>query len=130
MLQAFRRGLLTPEHTFGIASFIRERIILDTLNMEDNSDYVWRNLVAKNIILAPHYAPNKIRDPLNSATSDLQYIAAGYSYNSTEQCAPELRLHRTTASLQKLFNRMKKSGILDTFQKQIEALKKKTHKYG
>lgn len=128
MLQAFRRGLLKPEHTYGIASAIRERITLSTLSMEDNSDYVWRSLLVKNIIVAPHLDPKKLSTPINNASQELQYIAAGYRFNVLEQCDPEERLTKGTASLRMLFDRMKKSGIIDAFAKRIEELKKKNIK--
>lgn len=93
--------------------------------MEDNSDYVWRNLLIRSVIVSPHYDPQKLKGPMGSATQDLQYIAAGYRYNVLEQCDPDQRLLNNTTSMVELFKRMKKSGIIDAFAKQVAELDKK-----
>ena len=127
MLHAFRRGLLKPSHTFGITSFIRERITLDTFAMEDNSSYMWRSMMAYNTVVAPHLDPKKLDRPLRNVKQDLDYIAAGYRYNILEQCDPETRLLRGTTSLVKAFKKLQKSGIIDAFKKRAEEFKR-THK--
>lgn len=91
---------------------------------------MWRNLVVRSIIAAPHYDPSKLKGPMGSATQDLQYIAAGYRYNVLEQCDPEQRLINGTTSLVELFNRMKKSGIMDAFAKQVSEIEKKYNTNG
>ena len=122
MLQAFRRGLLKSTHTFGTTSFIREHIVLDTLGMEDNSDYVWRHMMAYNTVLAPHLDPKKLDRPLLNVKNNLAYVAAGYRYNALEQCDPEKRLINSSTSLVKAFKMLQKSGIIDAFKKRIKEL--------
>lgn len=125
MLQAFRRGLLKSEHTFGITSMIRENIVLDTLSMEDNSDYMWRHMMATQTAIAPHYDPKKIKSVLQDLKDDLAYIAAGYRFKKWDQVSPEERLLQGTAPLIEMFRQMQKSGIIDAFRKEVEQEQRK-----
>lgn len=125
MLHAFRRGLLKSEHTFGITSVIRESIVLDTLGMEDNSDYMWRHMMAYNTVLAPHIDPKKIQNVFNEVKSDLDYIAAGYRFDKGNQVSPEQRLLKQSTSLVELFRRLQKSGIIDEFRKHADKIRQR-----
>lgn len=125
MLLAYRRGLLKPYYEYGFQSRLREGMVLAMLDAEQAADELETSVTAQINVIAPQLAREKIQEYYSQCQKALSYAAMYKRYEQPSETATEQALASSAENLIKAFKRMKKSGIIDRFDKELEEIQNK-----
>lgn len=83
MMLAYRRGLLKPDYPQGIRSMLRERMVLDMLEMELSADYFRNASLLAACAWAPSIDPKRAKEFASSLYRQLDHAASRAVYEDT-----------------------------------------------
>lgn len=75
MILAYRRGLLTPGYPNGIQSRLRERMLLQSISAELDSEYSWNSSLLAAAIWSPHIEHKTTKKFAKDLSRQLNYAA-------------------------------------------------------
>lgn len=121
MLLAYRRGLLKPDYPNGLQSRIRERLMLDALDIELAMDHINDYTKLIHTVLAPHYDTGKLDNVKNIIETKLELVSNLREYDiksavKTKSIANE----SSTTKLAEAFTELERRGIIKAFQEEAE----------
>ena len=74
MLLAYRRGLLKPDYPNGIQSRLREKVLLDSLDIELAAERMQAQIGLVHTVCAPHYDSEKLENVISKASDKLDVL--------------------------------------------------------
>lgn len=128
MLLAYRRGLLKPDYPNGFQSKLREKLMLDMLDMELASDLLNKRADVVNGIYSTHIDPKKITDAVELMQEQVTEACKLKEYDINYLSRKRKELSSDKYNLAKAFTALKERGIIKSFQQHVNNVLKKINK--
>lgn len=126
-MAGYRRGLIGPYYEqgrHGDLSRIRERLVLDMLEMEELGEARAKTLDIYASVAGPHYNVKKLKEVLGHYNDELHTINALRSYNPEQAKSREERLLDSVQKLVQVYREMVATGedkrILEQMRKKAK----------
>ena len=128
MLLAYRRGLLKPDYPNGLQSRLREKLMLDILDMELTSDLLNKRSDVLNVLYANHLDPKRLTDAVDLMQDQVTEACKLKEYDINYSSRKRNELNSDKYNLAKAFTALKERGIIKSFQQHVNNVLKKINK--
>lgn len=125
MLLAYRRGLLKPDYPNGLQSRLREKVLLDSLDIELAAERMQTQIGLVHTVCAPHYGSEKLENVISRVNDKLDVLYRLKEYDVKYGARKSREEARSKFNLGQAFTALKERGIIKSFKNFVKKTLKK-----